>query len=178
MPGLSELEGTVLGVIGREGSCTAYALRREFAGSRTARWRASAGAIYPLVVRLEAAGLIASRASEGDRRGTRRLSLTNKGAKALAAWMAAATPELASAPADPIRTRVHFLARIDAARRAAVVRGWIDQTEREIDAIDADERVHDPFARLALEGARDQLVARRDWLRSVLDRVAPAAGDT
>jgi len=92
--------------------------------------------------------------------------------------MAAATPELASAPADPIRTRVHFLARIDAARRAAVVRGWIDQTEREIDAIDADERVHDPFARLALEGARDQLVARRDWLRSVLDRVAPAAGDT
>lgn len=173
MPGLSELEGTVLGLLGRDGRCTAYALRREFACSRTARWRASAGTIYPLLGRLEAAGLVRSQALEGDRRGTRHLALTSKGMEQLEIWMRAQSPELASAPADPFRTRAHFLAILEPASRIALVRVWAEETEREIEAIDADRRKRDRFAQLALEGARGQLVSRRDWLLAVLDELEP-----
>src|SRR5690606_13340992 len=47
MSELTELEGTVLGLLAAKPESTAYEVRREFQKSGTAHWRASAGAIYP-----------------------------------------------------------------------------------------------------------------------------------
>lgn len=61
MPEMTELEGTVLGLIALHPESTAYEVRREFQKSRTAHWRASAGAIYPLIERLVKRDLLAAR---------------------------------------------------------------------------------------------------------------------
>ena len=55
----SELEGAVLGVIWQEGPCTAYTIRKQFVASPSPQWSGSAGAIYPLVRRLEKKRLLA-----------------------------------------------------------------------------------------------------------------------
>jgi DNA-binding PadR family transcriptional regulator len=108
---LSELEGAVLGVISLMGPCTAYAVRRVFLRSPSTRWSGSAGAIYPLVRRLEIRGLLSSKPhATGGRRG-RDCELTSNGHKALVTWIGPPLNEEASGvPPDPIRTRLSFLA--------------------------------------------------------------------
>ena len=65
MPEMTELEGTVLGLIALHPESTAYEVRREFQKSRTAHWRASAGAIYPLIERLVKRDLLTARSIGG-----------------------------------------------------------------------------------------------------------------
>jgi DNA-binding PadR family transcriptional regulator len=65
---LTELEGSVLGMIGVKGPCTPYALRREFLDSPSQYWSASSGAVYPLVLRLEERGLIRLKGKTADGR--------------------------------------------------------------------------------------------------------------
>ena len=65
---LSELEYVVLGVVRQEAPCTPYVIRQVFAHSPSSYWSGSAGAIYPLVRRLERRGLLES---TERRRGSR-----------------------------------------------------------------------------------------------------------
>ncbi|HZE88705.1 MAG TPA: PadR family transcriptional regulator, partial [Verrucomicrobiae bacterium] len=66
--GLSELEGATLGVVWSEQPCTPYAIRRVFQTSPSPFWSGSAGAIYPLVERLETRGLVRAEATMTGRR--------------------------------------------------------------------------------------------------------------
>jgi len=76
---MSELEHVVLGVVSREQPCTAYGVRKVFLNSPSSYWSGSAGAIYPLMRRLEQAGLIRSAPCRGDKRRARLYQLTSNG---------------------------------------------------------------------------------------------------
>jgi DNA-binding PadR family transcriptional regulator len=82
---LTELEGAVLTEIEHRGNSTAFRVRRAFELSGSANWRGSAGAVYAAVRRLRDRRLIEAQAI-GGKRGGDRLTLTNIGRKALAAW--------------------------------------------------------------------------------------------
>ena len=72
---MTDLETFVLGVVWLRGPCTAYVVRREL--------RASPGAVYPALKRLDEDGLIRSRAQSWGERGKQELSITPRGIEAL-----------------------------------------------------------------------------------------------
>src|SRR5258706_1130239 len=84
---MTELESTVLGVVWLRGPCTAYVVRQEFLASSSSYWTASTGAIYPLLRRLEEAGLIRAAEQEWGTKGKKGFSITPKGAAALPEWI-------------------------------------------------------------------------------------------
>lgn len=99
---LSTLELTALGVVWKQGPCTAYAVMREFAGSQTLAYRSGAGSIYPLLKRLRGAGLLSE--DEG------RLHITPAGIERLRGWAQLGNPKReVFAILDPLRSRAYFL---------------------------------------------------------------------
>ena len=68
---LSELEAFVLGLIWQFGPISPYAIRRHMHQSPSTQWSASAGAIYPLVAKLEKSKLVAAGPVKADPRGKR-----------------------------------------------------------------------------------------------------------
>jgi DNA-binding PadR family transcriptional regulator len=117
---LTELEGAVLGVILRAGTCTAYAVRRAFATSPSRFWTGSAGAVYPLVARLERRGLLAARRDRRDGRARRELTVTPAGRRAFEAWLL--DPDRAADFGfDPLRTRLFYSDLVPAARLEALL---------------------------------------------------------
>src|SRR5262245_55796846 len=108
---LSELEGAVLGYIWKHGPCTAYSVRKIIGDSPSSHWSGSAGAIYPLLDRLHRRRLIASRHTPTGNRSAWLVSLAPKGRTLLNAWLAPALDrDILSMAADPLRTRLFFLA--------------------------------------------------------------------
>lgn len=89
---LSELEHAVLGVALVVQPCTAYAARVVFQRSPPVHWSGSAGAIYPLIWRLERGRLLRSAARRGDKRGTRLYRFTDSGVGKLRAWLRPSLP--------------------------------------------------------------------------------------
>ena len=117
---LSELEGVAVGIIHKRGPCTAYALRKELKSSPSSHWRASAGAIYPLLARLQEEGFISAMEDDDDGRGRKLLAITPSGKKALKAWVGEITdPDLISAVFDPLRSRVFFLGALTKSEQIA-----------------------------------------------------------
>jgi DNA-binding PadR family transcriptional regulator len=167
---LSELEGCVLGVICRSEPCTAYSVRAHFQGSLTTSWRASTGAIYPLIRKLARIGLISEEVVAGDRRGSRQLCTTAKGRAALKRWVEQRPEWLGEPSADAIRTRFQFIATAGA-DRPALITAWRADTEtaRALVATRlAEFRVMgDATEATALRGAELQLEARLRWLEEL-----------
>lgn len=168
----SELEGAVLGIVAREGPCTAYAVRKRFQASPSPQWSGSAGAIYPLVERLVERGWLRSRAQNSDRRKGRLYSLTPSGRARLTAWLAPPLgPEVTGVPPDPLRTRLSFLGSLPAAARRAFVEEALAGNEAALKATRIDLREArkeaDPWRRLVARGALAALRARKAWLREV-----------
>lgn len=117
---LNELEGAVLGVVQKNQPCTAYSLRKVLKASPSSHWRASAGAIYPLLARLETEALITTNEDKDDRRGRKLLAITPRGKKAFKAWIREITnPDLIADVYDPLRTRIFFLDALTGAEREA-----------------------------------------------------------
>ena len=119
---LTELEGSVLGLVWARQPCTPYRVRREFTDSPSPHWSGSAGAIYPLMERLETAGLLRSVAHTTGARGSRLYRITPAGRRALERWVGPPVPdEVAGVPPDPIRMRIASMEVLppDAAARAA-----------------------------------------------------------
>jgi DNA-binding PadR family transcriptional regulator len=115
---LTELEGAALGIILRAGACTPYAVRRAFGSSPSRFWSGSAGAVYPLVRRLERRGLLAARADRKDGRARRIVHVTPAGRRAFDAWLL--DPERAADFGfDPLRTRLFYSDLVPAARLAS-----------------------------------------------------------
>ena len=173
---LSELEGVTLGIVHKQQGCTAYAVRRELKQSPSTYWRASAGAIYPLLERLEKAGLVESKEDSGDGRGRRFLSLTSDGKRALRSWIVEGLdPEVVAAVFDPIRSRAFFLDVLSRPRREKFVADSIGVLERYLEttrahlAVREDDR--DSTEYLANLGAVYEAEARLRWMKAVLEQI-------
>jgi DNA-binding PadR family transcriptional regulator len=174
MRALSELEGCVVGHLWKYGPCTAYAVRKELLASPSSHWSGSAGAIYPLLERLEKRGFVASRkTARGDRQHWL-YELTKAGRESFLAWLAPPLePDLISIAPDPLRTRIYFLGALSAPRRAAFLAQARAKLIRHMaDLKDATET--DEFDRLANRGAIRLARARVAWLEGVQRSLAGA----
>ena len=172
----TELEGAVLGVLREQGPCTAYAVRRVFLDSPSPYWSGSAGAIYPLMKRLQRLGRIASRGGSTGRRPSRLYNLTAAGDRAFRAWLQPPWPALVTGvPADPLRTRVSFLGVLSVTERRRFLREAIERIEPHLRDQERDLARHrkegNRFETAVARGAIASLLARRRWLRETVRRV-------
>ena len=168
---LSELEGAVLCLLQREGPLTAYSVRQEFAASPTDHFSGSAGAIYPLMRRLERDDLIARSGTAGPKGGVA-FGMTAAGLAALERWLMPDDPSpMARVTFDPLRTRVLVLGLLSPAAR----RAFIDRADRELTAQIRQQRetleiwTDDKWIIAAQRGALESMLARRRWVRSLRD---------
>ncbi|WDI32209.1 helix-turn-helix transcriptional regulator [Hyphococcus flavus] len=104
---VTELEGTAMAIIKRDGPCTTYAIKEVFRTSPSEYWSGSAGAVYPLMNRLEARKYIKSKADKSDGRARREFTITKAGEKALMAWLTD-SDRATGLGFDPLRTRLFF----------------------------------------------------------------------
>jgi DNA-binding PadR family transcriptional regulator len=169
---MTELESTVLGVVWLRGPCTAYVVRQEFLASESSYWSGSTGAIYPLLRRLEEAGLIEAAESAWGNTQKKAFSITKTGLAALQEWIGPPFEPWTSAPTfDPIRTRLSFLGALAPAKR----RRWVTEALSEAEKALADfeqrlaafDRKREPFEYLVLLGTGEELRGRVRWLREV-----------
>jgi DNA-binding PadR family transcriptional regulator len=168
---LTELEGSVLGVVWEQGPCTAYVIRKVFVDSPSPYWSGSAGAVYPLLARLERRGLVRSRAHRVGRRASRRFAVTPPGLRQLKRWLGPPFADwILGVPMDPLRTRLSFLAALPAAQRAAFlaeaekkVLAYFRLAKREVARTRADS---DVYSQLVAKGVLGSLRARLAWLRA------------
>ncbi len=124
-PKLSDLELAALGVIHRLGPVTPYRIRKEFLDSPSTIFSGSAGAIYPLLARLEARRLVASASQATGKRASRAYRLTPAGKWRLIDWLNSPMGRDEASDYDPIRVRLHFLSALTASKR----RTFLDNAE-------------------------------------------------
>jgi len=158
---LTELEGAVLATIARRGAMTAYAIKEMFRGSPSGFWSGSAGAVYPLIKRLEARGLLDAQAGADGKRAKSVLDISKAGRAALADWIADAG-RATDMGYDPLRTRMQFLDLLPPARRKRFLDDVDDRLMAPVMPDEAPENWH-RLHKVWLEG-------RRNWLRRFLDR--------
>lgn len=157
---LSDLEGGALAFIARNGPTTSYAVAKDFADSPSEFWSGSAGAVYPLIKRVLARGLLeASKGKDGARARTR-YTLTPAGLKAMKAWLLNAK-RASSIGFDPLRTRIVHLDQVSAEER----KEFLKQVQALLDAAKS-ETVWNDIPRLAAIHAT-VLEARQSWLNAL-----------
>lgn len=103
---LTELEGSALAIIKKDGPCTPYHVRGVFKRSPADIWSGSAGAVYPLIERLQKSGLLEAKAESVGKRRRTVVTLTPDGERALKRWLLDIESG-ASIGFDPMRTRMH-----------------------------------------------------------------------
>lgn len=167
---LTELEGTVLGVVRARQPCTAYQIRREFTDSPSPYWSGSAGSIYPLIARLERAGLLQARAAATGARRSRMVRLTAAGRAALVRWIGPPVPrEVVGVPPDPLRTRIPFLSALSPAARQRfldeVELGILEMLKRAQEDLASGGHGDEDFAPMARAAIAMQR-ARLAWVRA------------
>jgi DNA-binding PadR family transcriptional regulator len=165
----SELECFVLGVVWQLGPCSAYELRVHMARSPSTQWSGSAGAIYPLVRRLEKQRLLASKKTWNGRRASRLYRITPAGRRVLRRWIGPPlSPAAVTVSYDPLRSRARFLSLASPADREA----WIVAAGRALDQVEARVRAWEaefaqgvePFAVGLTQSGELDVAARRKWL--------------
>jgi DNA-binding PadR family transcriptional regulator len=169
---LTELEQCVVGVVWRDGPMTAYEIAALFSKSLSPYWSGSAGAIYPLVKRLQHRGLLRGtmRAWNGARKTV--LTITPKGKASLRVWLTPPIPSIAAAPTlDPIRTRMFFLEILSAPDRLAFLDDAERITNQQIELarqqIDRDEAAGQMSEVIGAVGVIYELKGRVKWLNAV-----------
>lgn len=170
---LTELEGNVLGTIGTNEPCTPYSVRREFQVSPSRYWSASAGAIYPLMRRLERRGLIRVRRTTGDGRRGQLFALTPAGRRQLERWVGTLDePGAVSAPPDPLRSRFLFFATLDPAERRTLLDNAAKELRSDLERVrewtrrrKAEGRTFDYLVSLGAERMQE---ARLAWILELM----------
>ena len=173
---LTELEGCVLGIVWSRGPCTAYAARKVFLDSPSPYWSGSAGAVYPLLARLEAGELVRGQAHSAGRRASRRFVVTPRGRRMLERWLGPPLPAwILGIPMDPLRTRMGFLAVLPVTRQALFLaeaerhaRVHLESARKELAAMRTGGDLYD---RLVSRGAVSSLEARLAWLSGARRRL-------
>lgn len=122
MQALTDLEGAVLAKIARDGVATRYAVARSFTESPSEFWSGSAGAVYPLIRRLQARQWLKSTRASDGRRARTDYSVTAKGHAALRSWLLDPA-RAADLGFDPLRSRAVHLDMVSAAERARFFAG-------------------------------------------------------
>jgi DNA-binding PadR family transcriptional regulator len=171
MESISELEGAVLGIVRLLQPCTAYGVRKQLMSSPSTHWSGSAGAIYPLLSRLERAGLVASRLDGTDGRRRRLVTLSRKGQTTLRRWiLQGETTEVAANVSDALRTRAFFMDALSPAERRRFVGTALDAAEAFLVAAQDYARSRDgedEMWRLGALGGVYAAEARVRWLREL-----------
>lgn len=161
----------MLGVIWQLGPCSAYDVRRHLGASPSAQWSGSAGAIYPLVRRLERRRLLRARDLATGRRRRRVYAVTPAGRRVLQAWVGPPLgAESITVAHDPLRARARFLGVLPPAQRAAWVAaaiGALEEVGRRVHAWQADYGGDDPFLALTTRSGELDVASRREWLREL-----------
>ena len=178
----TELESAVLGVVWQEGPCTPYAIRQHFLESRAPRWSGSAGAIYPLVRRLETRELVRSTSRARGRRTQRDYRITRLGKTALRRWirMPIAMGD-GTLIHDPMRTRVLFLSALPreealsfVSDSLAVLRQALEHVQKDCRQSPVSENL---FAHFAARNALLVMRARVKWLAEVQEQLRTFAAE-
>ncbi len=163
---LTNLECVALAQIWKMRSCTAHELRLSFATSTSRRYSGSAGAIYPLLRRLEASGYVKSSTGRNGQQNKRIYALRSKGLKAVVQWLGDLDPAVVSTD-DPLRTRFQYLRLLKSAERA----DWFEAAAMALKAQDAAIRAEYEQAAYAndidqavCEGALEMNRLRQRWL--------------
>lgn len=168
----SELECFTLGLIWRHGPCSAYDVRMLMQDSPSTQWSASAGAIYPLIRRLEREKLVAGRDEPHGRRARRVFRATPAGIRVLRDWIGPPlAAEAITVAYDPLRSRARFLSVLPARSRARWVEaalGALDEVARRVKAWD--EKYggrRDAIGAAITRSGELDLSSRRAWLRAL-----------
>jgi DNA-binding PadR family transcriptional regulator len=164
----SELEAFTLGLIWQLGPCSPYEIRTHMRSSPSSQWSASAGAIYPLMRRLERAGLVRSKSLRTGKRERQEYTITEAGITNLRAWIGPPfSPEVISVTHDPLRTRARFLALVPPATRKAWLASAtaaLEDVARRVARWQAEHGHADPFLSLITRNGELETQARRQWL--------------
>lgn len=113
---LTNLEGAALAEIASRGAATSYAIAQVFARSPSEYWSGSAGAVYPLIKRLAARGLLQPSAAAEGKRQRLDYQITDAGRVALEEWLLDAQ-SAAGMGFDPLRTRLGHLHLVSPEKR-------------------------------------------------------------
>lgn len=160
---LTNLEGAALAEIASCGTATSYAIAQAFARSPSEYWSGSAGAVYPLIKRLAARGLLEPSAAAAGKRQRLDYQITAAGRAALEQWLLDAQGA-AGMGFDPLRTRLGHLHLVSPEQRQL----FLDQV-REISSEFA-ERPAFAGEPMMIEIHKSWLKARAAWL-AMLDFV-------
>jgi DNA-binding PadR family transcriptional regulator len=168
----TELESCVLGIVWAWGPCTAYVIRKVFLDSLSPYWSGSAGAIYPLVARLEARGLIAARVEPRGGRSRKELTITPDGLAALRSWLRPLPEWTGFVPVDPVRTRMFFLGVLSPEEQEAFLADAEAKARAGVEALREEHEEHlrkeEVWEARATRGALLVQAARIEWLAGVL----------
>ncbi|WP_412546177.1 PadR family transcriptional regulator [Maricaulis sp. MIT060901] len=152
----TEMEGMVLALLHRDGPLTAYEIKEVFRGSPSSFWSGSAGAVYPLVKRLEGRGILSSKDVSETKRPRREFSLTDHGRDLMRSWLMDVDRAI-DMGYDPLRTRMQFV-------------GMLEDADRETLFASISERIPTPIPPAPGVGTSDLhrlwLQARLDWFNS------------
>lgn len=160
---LTDLEGAALAEIAKRGSATSYVVAQAFAGSPSEFWSGSAGAVYPMIKRLAARGLLNAETATTGRRPRQDFCLTDQGMAALLGWLLDCD-RAAGLGFDPLRTRLVHLDLVPAPQRKQFLAGVRSKlAERAADQTFENQ----PLSRKVYE---TWLKARARWL-AMLDQV-------
>ena len=172
MQRLTELEGAVLGTILVDGPCTPYRARQTFLSSPSPYWSGSAGAIYPVIKRLEERKLVKAEQTATGRRAAREYCITRKGLTQLTRWIidAGESDSAIGVPMDPLRTRITFLSSLSSSQQRRFltkVATRLRSFERMAEDDAAERKGKDAYAFLTARGAVLMSRARTQWIREV-----------
>jgi len=169
---LSELECFVLGLVWQLGPCSPYAVRRHMQDSPSTQWSASAGAIYPLMRRLEREKLLQSSAKRTGERKLREYRISQKGKSVLKRWIGPTFNDDVITPThDPLRSRARFLGLLTPAQQ----RAWVKAAAKVLNEVDQRvERWHETqrellgkSADIMTKSGRRDVASRKAWLNDV-----------
>ena len=172
---LTHFEACVLGLLARDGPQTGYQLREVLAASATPKWRASTGALYPLLRRMKKNGLVDQDDREKSKRSAGPYRLTLLGKRAMIAWLKSGADDALTAVPDPVRTRMYFLSILPVQQQSRVV---MDALEGVSTAIEEVERERDlqpegsvDMDQILLNGILKTLEARKTMLTDLLAHI-------
>lgn len=159
---MTELEGAILTEISACRNNTAFKVRKSFEQSLSSEWSGSAGAIYPAIRRLVAAGYIAATAAK-DGRGTKTLTVTESGMAAHRNWMRDCVTAI-DIGADSFRLRARLWSTLPDREKTILSEKLIRHLQNSLQSLASFDPSEDPLGQIAIDIAIELQKARLRWV--------------